>query len=214
MGLVVRSTKAGATTSFATSFSLGNTLAIADLDTDLNTLYSLVNGNIDTNNIATDGVGSAEIAALAVTTAKINDLNVTVGKLALGASVNASIRDPEPPGDVGWVGAALSGVAETTMRTTAITTRGGPLFVSAQVIGGFADASGYSLTVRLKVDGVQVAKCRIVSPTFSPIIAGLSLCGFVPSLGVGAHSVTVTGEINVGGKLTSSAGWTQAYELA
>ena len=87
MPIAVRSNKAGSTTSFATSFSLGNTLAIADLDTDLDNLVAVANNN-EAVNIATGAVGAAELDTNAVTTVKILDANVTTAKIANFAVTN------------------------------------------------------------------------------------------------------------------------------
>lgn len=182
MSLIIRSTKAGSTTQFATSFALGNTLAIADLDTDLNNLVNGVNGSLDSTNIAALGIATANLANLsvtngkladlsvgtsklidlAVTTAKLNDLGVTTGKLAALSvtypklAATAIINNFQTV--LGVVG--TSDVGQTTIATLpSITTRGTPskvfLFgtLSLSVI---STVSGADVILRWKEDGVSL----------------------------------------------------------
>jgi len=171
MGLIVRSTKAGSTTSFATSFSLGNTLLVADLDTDLNTIYTTVNGSIDENNLANSAVITSKIAALAVTstkldaasvtnsklasdsvsTVKIQNLNVTAAKLAVGAAIPASVSGP-PVSD------SATNAEKTLLTLPSITTRGGSVLL-AGTIGwnvGFLTSQVASVIIILKRAGVAI----------------------------------------------------------
>jgi hypothetical protein len=96
-GTVTRGTKSAG----GTDFTDGTTIVTDEVNVDFNTLYTLVNGNIDTANIATDGVDSAEIAADAVeaselandSVASANIIDSTIVDADLGAVTGAAIQD-------------------------------------------------------------------------------------------------------------------------
>jgi hypothetical protein len=50
----------------------GDTIEAADINTPVNQLAAVINGGIDATNIAASGVGTSQLAALAVTAAKLN----------------------------------------------------------------------------------------------------------------------------------------------
>jgi hypothetical protein len=62
-----------------------NSTEDSDIVSAFSTIVSLVNGGLDTANIAPLGVGTSNLAANAVTTLKITDANVTRAKLASDA---------------------------------------------------------------------------------------------------------------------------------
>lgn len=79
MALVTRPTKTGGNTAYVDEVAGGNTTAkSAEVDGDLDAIITQVNGNLDVNNLADD----------AVETAKIKNLNVTAGKLAVGVAAS------------------------------------------------------------------------------------------------------------------------------
>jgi hypothetical protein len=68
VGTVSKSTKSNGTTDLVD----GDTIYADDLNDDFNTLFTLVNGDIDGNNIADSGIGNAKLAS-GIDAAKIDD---------------------------------------------------------------------------------------------------------------------------------------------
>jgi hypothetical protein len=71
------------------TFLTGGTILASEVNADFDTLYTLVNGNIEAANIASGAVGENELAALAVTNAKVSaSAAIAMSKLAaLTASI-------------------------------------------------------------------------------------------------------------------------------
>lgn len=69
------------------TFAANTSLPAPWLNDNFSAAQTAIN-SIDANQINTSAVGNLEIAADAVTTAKILDANVTTGKLAIGATLN------------------------------------------------------------------------------------------------------------------------------
>lgn len=163
-GTIARSTKPGGVTNFCDSYSLGNTQDCADLDTDLNTVYTLVNGALDDTNLAAGSVTASEIATGACTTDEILDGTITntdvsasaaiAGtKLAVGASLLNRVS-------VAPVAGRNITTEDTVATLPAITTRGGPVLLTG-AMGWYFDSPGAgidesALTVRIKRDGVTI----------------------------------------------------------
>jgi len=59
----------------------GETIDSADYNTPINTIVTLVNGNLDSDNLASNSVGTSELQADSVTTIKVADINITSEKL-------------------------------------------------------------------------------------------------------------------------------------
>ena len=68
MGLITRSTKAGG----GTDFNTGQTIVVGTMNDDFNTVYTAVNGNLDSSNLAPNSVGNSELQNSAVTDAKVS----------------------------------------------------------------------------------------------------------------------------------------------
>ena len=64
------------------TFSNGTTADATEVNANFDTLYTLVNGNLDQANLANNAVGTSEIADNAVTTAKIANDQITSDKIA------------------------------------------------------------------------------------------------------------------------------------
>lgn len=64
------------------TYSDGNTLSANENNTNENTLYNEINGNLNNANILDGGLATADYADSSVTTAKIADANVTTAKLS------------------------------------------------------------------------------------------------------------------------------------
>lgn len=184
-GLITRSTKPGSTTSFATSFSLGNTLQVADLDTDINTVYAEVNGNLTQANLAADSVEASELADNSVASANIIDgsiLNADVNasaaivgtKLAVGAAVDQSATQVLP-------GVTTFTTVETIVATLpSITTRGG----TVQLTGSWAytcvatpGVLSQAVTLRVKRDAATIYTMIVQCNT---AISGISVWTPIP----------------------------------
>lgn len=67
------------------TFSPNTTVSSSQVNSDFDTVYNELNGNIAAANLAADSVVTAKIADSNVTTAKIADANVTSAKLAMQA---------------------------------------------------------------------------------------------------------------------------------
>ena len=73
MGLIQRPIKTGGNRTYADEIAGGNKYAKgAEVDADLDTIITLVNGNLDVNNLSNDAVEEAKIKDAAVTPAKLN----------------------------------------------------------------------------------------------------------------------------------------------
>src|SRR5258705_279772 len=85
-GTIARTPKADSPSGqFQESFAAGNILAVADLDGDLNTAYSTINGGIDGTNIFDGSIGSADLGVASVGTAELQLTAVTTSRIADGA---------------------------------------------------------------------------------------------------------------------------------
>lgn len=207
-GVVARSTKAGSTTSFATSFSLGNTLAVADLDTDLNNVYSEFNGNIESANIKDATIAAADLATSSVTSAKIlddtiatadlGDLQVTRGKLAVGATTGASaISNITPALDV-------TSTETNLLLLSSITTHGGLVIGAASGSVRYTANVGVASTITLRVyRDASVIKTEIrtvngVNVGPDPIPLPLPVFAESPTAAAHVYKITVqTNSVNV-----------------
>lgn len=151
MALVSRPTKTAGNTTYVAEVAAGaTTIKASEVDADFNAIITGGVNNIETANINAAGLAAAALAANAVTTVKIADLNVTTGKLAVGASVNAL-----------QTAAVTTGLSFDTVETTvltlpAITTRGGRVIIIGS--GAFAAENGAgtqaTITIRIKRGGV------------------------------------------------------------
>lgn len=70
----------------------GSTLTAAQLSTAMTSIESVVNGNIDSTNIATGGVSTTNLASEAVTEAKLGPSAVTTAKVADGAVTGVKLN--------------------------------------------------------------------------------------------------------------------------
>ena len=79
-GVVARAAKAGG----GTDYNTGETITAAEVNTDFNTLYTLQDGNIDTNNLdAAAGLVSGQIANDTLVNADVNSAaDIAVSKLS------------------------------------------------------------------------------------------------------------------------------------
>ena len=92
-GTITRPTKTCGTTSYDLEFGAGcKTIRRTEIDGDLNTIISTVNGNITAANLATSAVTNAKLGTDSVTSTKIQDAAVTSSKIADGTIVNADIN--------------------------------------------------------------------------------------------------------------------------
>ena len=100
MGTVSRGVKTAGGGS--TNFSTGKgTILSAEVDNDFNTLYTLVNGNLDTANLAADSVGNSELAPSAVTDTEVSGAaaaRIAPTKINDTSSDDAAQRVTQDPG--------------------------------------------------------------------------------------------------------------------
>ena len=182
MGTIARGTKSGTGT---TDFGTGTTILASEVNADFNTVFNVVNGNLDDDNLANDAVTTAKItdlnvttgklAANAVTTAKITDLNVTTGKLAdlavttgkmaVGAAVPTSVAEV-------MTTFATSGTSETDLIIApAITTRGGTVFIvptiPAWLVGTSAAAGNLTIRYYRGATNFYTIAYSIIMPTYA-----------------------------------------------
>jgi hypothetical protein len=87
-GNITRGGKAGG----GTDFNTGQTITASEFNTDFNNLYTLVNGQLDTDNIDTDGVGALEIAADAVGASELADDSVASANIIDDSIVDADVN--------------------------------------------------------------------------------------------------------------------------
>lgn len=228
MGTISRGTKSGTGT---TDFGTGTTILAAEMNTDLNAVFNVVNGNLDDDNLANDAVTTAKItdlnvttgklAANAVTTAKITDLNVTTGKLAVGATVADS--------DSGTPSTSLNiTTGDTTVVTLgSVTTRGGPVLLGGMIgwylniqsgSAGLADQG--DVTIRIKRDGSTI-KTYIYAVANTAVFAGdvqfpLPTILYVDTPAAGSYVYTITAEPSFSGHRirTLGAGTGSVFAIA
>lgn len=229
-GLINRSTKAGSTTSFATSNSLGNTLAVADLDTDLDTVYSLVNGSLDANNLTADSVGASELADNAVASANIIDGAIVNADINASAAI-AGTKLAVGAGTITFQSASAQtslsfSNVETTMATVSITTRGGRVIFGgtiAAIVSFLVADDNANLTIRFKRDGVT--QKTMVFPAIRSHDGGLldafpfpiPASSFTDAPTAGTYTYTITGQTADANSFiatsSSNAGEVYALEL-
>lgn len=184
MATIARTTKAGSGTG---DFAAATTIVASEMNADLNTIYNEFNGSI----------AAANLASNAVTTAKILDANVTLAKLAVGASRNIALA-----------AAVTAGLSFTTVETTLVTSgaqtfRGGTVLIFP-AIGGvlyhFSDpGTARTLTVRYKIDGVTSQ--TIISTSLNDTIGSTDRLGHplaIPPMlltpTAGSHTLTITAQ--------------------
>lgn len=169
MATTPRIAKTGSNLTFVAEVAGGNTTILAsEVDADFDAIFGDYNGNIDSNNLATDAVvtdaitdlnvttgklaseavTTGKLATDAITTVKITDANVTTAKLAIGATVNSSDEaTTETPNSI----TSVSG--ETQWETATLTSRGGTILILATA-GGYVTAplasGSVQFTLRLK----------------------------------------------------------------
>ena len=76
-----------------TTLSTGDIPTAAEWNTQFDTAYNVINGNLDSTNLAANAVTTSEITDSNVTTAKIADLNVTTAKINTDAVTTVKILD-------------------------------------------------------------------------------------------------------------------------
>jgi hypothetical protein len=128
------------------TYSDANTLTEAQLDAAFDSIETFLNTTkIDSTNIQTGGIATANYAALsvdaaaiaasAVTTSKINDLAVTTGKIAAGAVTRAkldSVGQQISSSSTSTFSTTSQSVVDVTNATLSITTTGRPVWVGLQ----------------------------------------------------------------------------------
>lgn len=72
------------------TYTSGNTITANENNTNENTLYTEINGNLNTANLLDGGIATADLADSAITTAKIADANVTSAKIAAIVSITSA----------------------------------------------------------------------------------------------------------------------------
>lgn len=125
MGTVSRPIKtAGTTTYVAEKAILGATAYIraAEVDADLTTLYTLVNGNLDDDNLA-DGISGTKLADLSIPFTKLGDASIPTTKLVVGASTANRVTAQPVSGQ------NANTVEQTVLTLPSLTTRGGRVLV-------------------------------------------------------------------------------------
>jgi hypothetical protein len=131
------------------NYSDANTLTEAQLDAAFDSLETWANTTkLDSTNIQTGGIATANYAALsvdaaalgasAVTTSKINDLAVTTGKLAAGAVTRAKLDSvgQQVSSSTATFQTTSSSVIDLTNATVTITTTGRPVWIGLQAGDG------------------------------------------------------------------------------
>lgn len=214
MAQVSRTTKQGGNTEFAIEAGSYNPL-LSELDADLDAIIVGVNAIDNTQISAGAAIATSKIAADAgLTNASLANTTLTNAKFAVGTTVVASIRDPEPPTTY-WSATPGAGAAEKTLKTTSLTTRGGPLFVFVSVSANVGLADNYNL--RVKVDGVLLDGFDTMTLGFN-IAAGVyhwTLGGLATGLVAGSHAITVTLQaLSDTANIVVVWGRTEALELA
>lgn len=230
MGTISRGTKSGTGT---TDFGTGTTILAAEVNTDLNTITNVINGNLDANNLANNAVTTvkitdlnvttAKLAADAVTTAKITDLNVTTGKLAVGAAQYARVEATPS------ISLNITTGETTVVTLPSLTTRGGPVEIFGSVAwycsidsggGGLQDLA--NVTIRLKRDGSTRMTWHFSTIPSASVGAALQLplppviYGETPAAGAYVYSITAQTNGSVIHVRTAavSTGYVFARELA
>lgn len=77
------------------TFSTGGTILASEHNSNLDTLYTLVNGNIEAANLANGAVTENKIADDSVATAKIQDASITAAKLAAAVQADIDAKLPK-----------------------------------------------------------------------------------------------------------------------
>jgi len=130
-----------------------------------------------------------------ITTTKINDLQVTVGKLQVTASIFTGATTAVA------TGISISPGTESTIATLPITPRGGVLTIEGQAAFTYNTLGSGSGTIRMRVkqDAVTIHTLEWAvenAGTAATAIPSFSRFDFAPT--AGAHTYTVTVELALG----------------
>lgn len=142
------------------TYNDGDVLNESDLDGMKSSTETFLNTTkIDSDNIQTGGIATANLADLAVTvaklgaeaveTAKIKDLNVTAAKIATGVITQVKMGSvgQQASASSGSVTAAYATQADITNLTVTITTTGRPVMILCQHDGAGAGPAKFSIEI-------------------------------------------------------------------
>jgi hypothetical protein len=191
MGLIARPTKTGGTTTYTAEVAAGQTvIRAAEVDADLNTIYALVNGNLEDANLA-DDISGTKLADLSVPYTKLGDLSIPTGKLEVHAS-SPQIAIASPT-----TGLAFSTVETTIVTLPAITTRGGRVRLSGVwgVRVAFSTTAGGTVILRIKRNGSVLITVEIgVEAGAVPQSIPLPAPAYTDTPAAGTWTYTITGQ--------------------
>lgn len=127
------------------------------INSALTALQNVINGNLDTANIATNGVGTAEIA----------DTSVTIPKLAAGTGSRLlGFLNADPAGLV--LGNAVTKLMNSTLALTATHTRTTAVAVA---LWGALNSGGATTTLKVEIELDAVAQGQM-PPGIATVAAG------------------------------------------
>ena len=186
------------TLSFPFNLAAGDPENVNQLNSNLAAIQTVLNGQVDSTNLAD----------LAATTAKINDLAVTTGKLADDAvtsdKVDLTCGAVAPSAnttlDAGGAWTDLTGAT-----TTVVTTTESNLLVVATAYGGPNASTAGPETINFRVvvngnvmDGAQ-GGIIVFGWTGSAVSNGGSFCGASLALAAGSYTIKMQGKRAAGG---------------
>jgi len=149
------------------NFAASTPAVASQVNANFDVIYNAFNGNIDSNNLATNSVVTSKIADNNVTTAKINDAAVTTAKINNLAVTTDKIADSTvtfaKTSGIWWeeLGRTTLGVAGDTITVNSIPARKYLyIIVSALPVSGtistemrFNNDSGNNYAARLSING-------------------------------------------------------------
>lgn len=233
MPIISRPPKQGAATSYAAKVALGFTDILAsEVDADFDTLFALVNGQLDSTNLAAGAVTATQMAAASVGAAALQSAAVGTSNLIDGSVTNAKVAAAAAiAGSKLAVGAAVNAItsailtsasaftAETTIATLNLTVRGGWVAIGGTGVLYAGSPTNLQARVRVKVDGTAVEDVTYpVNDASAGGVIPLPLPFGLYTLAAGARVITVTAAVSSGtGNLTvpaSNQGRLYAVELS
>lgn len=162
------STVAYAYTITHSDYTSGGTISASGQNTNENNIVNVINGNLDTTNIAANGVGTTQIAAQAVTAAKIANNTITASQIA-----NNTITDTQ----ISTSGITAVSIASGTLHGSTANSGGSQGLIQQGTIST-PDLRANAVTQSLRADdgskggnGASTADSQSITTIGGPVLA-------------------------------------------
>lgn len=221
-GVISRPVKTCGTTNFATESSAGcKTIKSAEVDSDLNTIFSDYNGNITNANVATAAnISGSKLADGTVTSAKITDGTIVNADVSATAAIAGTKLGVKATVNAFGSAAVTAGLNFSTVETSivsigAIATRGSYVMVggSWDVTAVTAGMASGTITFRVKRNGATFYTLDIsisnpnagsqIIPISPPLVMDVGFISGNEAYSITAQTNTVNVTVQTGGSVNS-----------